>query len=169
LGIHYYGHRLNLAVQSLAEIDIVSQMEALLTALHAYFAKLPKNALEFSNLAKVMETGGRKILKHCKTRWMGMLAPAKRILSEYRLLVAKMAANYNSHAPARSLYQLLVDVKCLISMAAIIPLFEKVESLMKFIKSHNVFVCDFFVGVKALQLQACNYSNFMSMMDSLWR
>jgi hypothetical protein len=133
LEIHYCGHRLNLAVQSLAETDIVSQMEALFTALHAYFAKSPKKALEFSNLAEVMETGGHKILKHCKTRWVGMLAIAKHILSEYWLLVAKMVADYDSHAPTHSLYHLLVDVKCLLSMAAIVPVFEKVESLMKFV------------------------------------
>ena len=67
-----------------------------------YFAKSSKKALEFSNLVEVMETGGRKILKHCKTRWVGMLVPAKRVLSEYRLLVAKMAADYDSHAHALS-------------------------------------------------------------------
>jgi hypothetical protein len=153
LGSHCCVHRLNLVVQSLAETDIVSQMEALLTTLYAYFAKLPKKALEFSNLAEVMETRGRKILKHCRTRWVGMLAPAKRILSKYRLLVAKMAANYNSHAPTCSLYYLLVDVKCLLSMAAIVHLFEKVESLMKFVQNRDVFVCDFVARMKALQLQ----------------
>jgi hypothetical protein len=125
LGIHCCGHRLNLDVQSLAETDIISQMEALLTTLPAYFVKLPKKALEFSNLTEVMEMGGRKILKHCVICWVGMLAPAKCVLCEYQLLVAKMAADYDSHAPAHCLYHVLVDVKCLLSMAAIVPLFEK--------------------------------------------
>jgi hypothetical protein len=152
LGIHCCGHRLNLVVQSLAETHIVSGMEALLAALHAYFSKSPKKALEFSNLAEVMGTGGRKILKHCKTRWVGLLAPAKRVLSEYRLLVAKMAADYDAHAPARTLYHLLIDVKCLLSMAAIVPLFEKADSLMRFAQSQDVFVCDFVAAVQTLKL-----------------
>lgn len=154
LGIRCCSPKLNLAVQSLAEIDIVSQMEAFLTTPHAYFTKSPKKALEFSNLAQVIETGGRKILKHYKTNWVGMLAPAKRVLSEYQLLVAKMAADYDRHALARSLYQLLVDVKCFLSMAA---LFKKAKSLMKFVQSRNVFVCNFIARVKPC-------SNFMSMM-----
>jgi hypothetical protein len=121
-----------LAVQSLAETHIVSGMEAMLTALHAYFAKFPNKALEFSNLAEVMETGDCKILKHCKTRWVGLLAPAKWVLSGYRLPVAKMATDYDAYAPTRTLYHLLIDVKCMLSMATIVPLFEKADSLMRF-------------------------------------
>ena len=142
-----------MVVQSLAETHIVSSMEALLVALHAYFTKLPKKALESSNLAEVMETRGCKILKHCKTRWMGLLALAKQVLSEYRLLVAKMAADYDAHAPARTLYYLLIDVKCLLSMVAIVSLFEKADSLMRFVQSQDVFVCDFVVAMQALKLQ----------------
>jgi hypothetical protein len=108
---------------------------------------------QISKLAEVMEIGGCKIFKHCKTSWVGMLAPAKHVLSEYRLLVAKMAADYDSHAPTRSLYHLLVDVKCLLRMVAIVPLFKKAKLLMKFVQSRDVFVCDFVAGMKALQLQ----------------
>jgi hypothetical protein len=43
-----------------------------------------------------------------------------------------MAVNYDAHALARTIYNLLIDVMCLLSMAAIVPLFEKVGSLMKF-------------------------------------
>ena len=132
LGIHYCGHRLNLVVQSLVETQIVSGMEALLAALHAYFAKSPKKAFEFSKFAEVMETKDHKIFKHCKTCWVGLLTLAKWVLSEYRLLVAKMVANYDAHALACTLYHLLIDVKCLLSMATIVPLFEKADSFMKF-------------------------------------
>ena len=153
LGIHCCNHRLNLVVHSLAETHIVSGMEALLAALHTYFAKSPKKALEFSNLVEVMETRGRQILKHCKTHWVGLLGPAKRVLTEYRLSVAKMAADYDAHTPACTLYHLLIDVKCLLSMAAIIPLFEKADSLMRFAQSRDVFVCNFVAAVHALKLQ----------------
>jgi hypothetical protein len=68
------------------------------------------------------------------------------------LLVAKMAADYDAHAPARTLYHLLIDVKCLLSMAAIVPLFEKADSLMRFAQSQDVFVCDFVAAVQTLKL-----------------
>jgi hypothetical protein len=125
----------------------------LLTALHTYFAKSPKKDLEFSNLIEVMETGGRKILKHCTMLWVGVLALAKRVLNEYRFLVARMVADYDAHTVACTFYHLLVDVKCLLSIAAIVPLFEKEGLLIKFAYSCNVFVCNFVVAVKALQLQ----------------
>ena len=52
---------------------------------------------------------------------MELLARAKRVLSQYELLVAKMAADYDAHVPTRTLYHLLTDIK----FFAIMPLFEK--------------------------------------------
>jgi hypothetical protein len=37
-----------------------------------------------------METKGLKMLKAVKTRWISMLSPYKRVLSEYRPLLVKM-------------------------------------------------------------------------------
>ena len=95
-----------------SKIAIVSKGESLLSALHTYFCKSPKKCLEFSKLAEIMERKGLKILKHCKTRWVGMLAPLKHVLSEWRLLIVKMALDSPRHPPFRALYELLVDIEC---------------------------------------------------------
>ena len=44
LGIYYCGHRLNLVVQSLIESNIVNQMKAVLTALHALLCKVTEES-----------------------------------------------------------------------------------------------------------------------------
>ena len=91
IGVHCSSYKMNLAMHVVSKTAIVSKGESLLFSLHAYFSKSPKKSLEFSKLAEIMETKGLKILKHCKTRWVGMLAPLKKDLSEWRLLIVKMA------------------------------------------------------------------------------
>ena len=132
LAVHCGNHKTNLAMHVVSKTAIVSKGESLLSALHTYFSKSPKKCLEFSKLAEIMETKGLKILKHCKTRWVGMLAPLKRVLSEWRLLIVKMALDSPRHPPSHALYDLLADVDSLLAMACILPLFEAVQSLNKF-------------------------------------
>ena len=43
-----------------------------------------------------METKGLKLLKHVKTRWVSLIEPLKRIIQEYRVLIAKMKADNDS-------------------------------------------------------------------------
>ena len=152
IGVHCSGHKTNLAMHVVSKTAIVSKGESLLSALHAYFSKSPKKSLEFSKLAEIMETKGLKILKHCKTRWVGMLAPLKRVLSEWRLLIVKMAMDYSSHPPSYVLYHLLCDIDSLLGMACILPLFEAVQSLSKFGQGRDVSICDFVATVKQCQI-----------------
>ncbi len=37
-----------------------------------------------------METKSKKIMQNIKTKWISMINPIKRILSEYRILLMKM-------------------------------------------------------------------------------
>ncbi len=85
-GMHCVAHRSNLAVQCLSDLEMVSRIETLLAALHMYFSKSPKRHLELQKLADLLETKGRKILQNVKTRWISMLSPLQRVLSEYRTL-----------------------------------------------------------------------------------
>jgi hypothetical protein len=89
-GMHCVAHRSNLAVQCLSDLEMVSRIETLLSALHRYFSKSPKRHLELQKLAGLLETKGKKILQNVKTRWISMLSPLKRVLSEYRTLLVKM-------------------------------------------------------------------------------
>lgn len=90
-------------------------MEFLLATFHGYFLKLPKKLMEFFKLAEIMETKRLKILKHYNMHWIEMLAPLKHVLSEYCILILKMAADYNSHLPSCTLFHLLCIVKTLLS------------------------------------------------------
>jgi hypothetical protein len=53
-------HHMNLVVQILFVIPLVKNIESFLQTLHAYFAHSPKQHLEFTKLAKVMETTRNK-------------------------------------------------------------------------------------------------------------
>lgn len=65
-------------------------MELLLRESHSYFCKSPKRYIEFRNLAEITETKGLKLLRNVETRWVSLIDPMRRILSEYRTLVLKM-------------------------------------------------------------------------------
>lgn len=62
IAIHCLAHKTIIAIYALSRIPIVGHVEYLLSALRSYFVKFPKKALEFSRLAKVMETKGLKVL-----------------------------------------------------------------------------------------------------------
>ncbi len=145
-GMHCVAHRSNLAVQCLSDLEMVSRIETLLSALHMYFSKSPKRHLELQKLAELFETKGRKILQNVKTRWISMLSPLKRVLSEYRTLLVKMYSDQfvKPVIPAAKVnYELLANIRCLLTMAAVVPLLEAVKALVVFAQSPSVYVCDF--------------------------
>jgi hypothetical protein len=96
LGVHCMAHRCNLAFKTLSQLDVMSRIEGLLKSSHAYFKHSPKRHLEFVKLADLMETKGLKLLKHVKTRWVSLIEPLRRIIQEYRVLIAKMKADNDS-------------------------------------------------------------------------
>ncbi len=71
---------MNLAMQTLFVIPLVKHIESLLQTLHAYFAHFPKQHLEFTKFAKIMEMKGNKILRNVKTQWISMLSPTNRVM-----------------------------------------------------------------------------------------
>ena len=133
-------------MQCLSDLEMVARIETLLAALHKYFSKSPKRHLELQKLVELLESKGKKILQNVKTRWISMLSPLKRVLSEYRTLLVKM---YSDHLvkptiPAAKVnYELMADIKCLLTLAAVLPLLEAVKALVVFAQSPNVYVCDF--------------------------
>jgi hypothetical protein len=134
-GMHCMAHRSNLAVQCLLDLEMVSRIEILLAALHMYFSKSPKRHLELQKLVELLETKDRKILQNVKTRWISMLSPLKRVLSEYHTLLVKMYSDQfvKPVIPAAKVnYELLADIRCLLTMAAVVPLLEAVKALVVF-------------------------------------
>jgi hypothetical protein len=80
-GVHCMAHRTKLVVQALSSLSLVSKIERLLTYMHNYFTHSPKQHLETSKLAKLLECKGNKILENIKTHWILMLSPLKKILA----------------------------------------------------------------------------------------
>jgi hypothetical protein len=54
---------------------MVIKLEGLFYTLYKYFSNNFKSHLEFTKLAKLMETKSAKILKNVKTHWISMLSP----------------------------------------------------------------------------------------------
>lgn len=148
LCVHCWAHKTHLAVTAISGVMVVARTEVLLQKTHEYFCKSPKRHLEFTKLAEIMETKGRKILKHVKTRWCSMLLPAQRILSEYRTLVVKMTLYEDKKSPAKALLDSLSDSETLLGLACIVPLMEIVNCLSKHAQARDAYVCDFVAAVR---------------------
>jgi hypothetical protein len=88
--VHCMAHKTNLVVEPLSNLPVVSKIESLCKNIHNYFSHLPKRHLEFTKLAEIVETEGLKILNNVKTRWISLLEPLKRVLGEYKTLIAKI-------------------------------------------------------------------------------
>jgi hypothetical protein len=81
-------------------------------------------------------------LNNVKTRWISLLEPLKRVLGEYKTLIAKMcedAAIKDPEPKAKEVIEkakynlnLLCDVDTLLALPCILSLLESVESLMRF-------------------------------------
>jgi len=67
MGVHCVVHRTNLGVQIMSHLQMVSKFEGLFQNLCNYFSKSLKRHLEFTKLAKLMESKGAKMFKNVKT------------------------------------------------------------------------------------------------------
>jgi hypothetical protein len=74
-------------------MDVMHAIEDLLKVTHAYFVHSPKKYVEFHSLALMLETKGLKLLKNVATRWVSVIGPLRRLLSEYRSVMAKMSVD----------------------------------------------------------------------------
>jgi hypothetical protein len=162
-GVHCMAHRTNLVVEPLSNLPVVSKIESLCKNIHNYFSHSPKRHLEFTKLAEIVETKGLKILNNVKTRWISLLEPLKRVLGEYKTLIAKMcedAAVKDLEPKAREAIEkakhnldLLCDVGTLLALPCILPLLESVDSLMRFAQSRDIFVSNYVAAVKICQAE----------------
>jgi hypothetical protein len=149
--MHCVAHRTDLAVEVLLELSMISAIKKLLRKLHSYFSKSPKRHLELEKLSELLQSKGRKILNNVKTRWISMLSPLKRVLSEYCVLIVKMYADMQARPAvkgAEANFTRLADVQTLLSLASLLPLLESVKNLVVFAQSPSVYVCDFTRALK---------------------
>jgi hypothetical protein len=93
IGVHCCTHKLNLCARSLSTLTVMHAIEDVLQATHSYFAHSPKKIAEFRTLAQLMETKGLKLLKNVKTRWISFISPLRRLINEFKSVMAKMHAD----------------------------------------------------------------------------
>jgi len=126
IGVHCVAHRCNLAFKALSNLGIFADIEKLLSVTHSYFCKSPKRFSEFRMLAELTETKGLKLLRNVQTRWVSLIEPLRRLLSEYRTLIYKMTADLhdNNKAEVRCslLLCLLVCLDACMLVCFIIPM-----------------------------------------------
>lgn len=109
IGVHCHAHRLQLAVKTLSDMLCMQSIEKVLAKTYNYFAHSPKRHHEFVKLAEVMETKGVRLLKNVKTRWVSMIEPLRRLLAQYRLVMAKMIEDIDDNKDAKvSLIAILI-------------------------------------------------------------
>ncbi len=72
INVHYVAHKTKLIVHALSCLSILSKLKDLFTKLYGYFSRSHKCALEFSNIAIIMELKGFKIFQNVKTRWISI-------------------------------------------------------------------------------------------------
>jgi hypothetical protein len=66
-------HKTNLVVQILFHHLMVNKIKGFLSTFYNYFCKSHKRHLDFTKLAKIMETKEVKILKNVKTQWISIV------------------------------------------------------------------------------------------------
>jgi len=93
-----------LAAKSLSALPVFSVVEQVIQKTHAYFNKSPKRFCEYQKLAEDMETRGLKPLLQVTTRWVSLLEPLRRLLADYRTLLAKIKADCSKNDAAEVCY-----------------------------------------------------------------
>jgi len=128
--IHCMVHRMNLAYRIIGTFISVSKVEDLIHDLHAYIARSRKRYKEFKNFF-VEITDGNKLLKDVDTRWILLYEPVKRVLIEYLRSTSYMYKHHNVVHKAKDLLFHLIDFQILLTLCRIIPMLEKINTLMK--------------------------------------
>jgi hypothetical protein len=143
-------HRTNLAVKTLSSLVVINRIEDLIQSLHSYFARSPKQHLEFVKLAEVLETKGLKILRQVKTRWLSMMSPAIKVMNEYRTLVVKMMEDQDDVESAKTSFHHLINVQIVVSLSCL-------HSLIQLGQKRDIFICDYLSALKQCQAKIMAY------------
>jgi len=79
-----------LAIKTLSNLDLLHAIEDVCSVTQKYFAHSPKKYATFCTLVFLLDTKDLRLPKNVTTHWMSLIAPLKRLMSEYRSVIAKM-------------------------------------------------------------------------------
>ena len=94
--------------------------------------------------------------RNVKTRWLSMLAPATRLMNEYKPVLAKLHQDVNVKKPkkhAEKCYLGLRDLQVVLRLACLMPMLQGANVLMKYAQQTNIFMYDSLGAVRQLQTQ----------------
>jgi hypothetical protein len=115
-GVHCHAHKINLAVKTLSNLPVFHAIEDLMRVSYAYFSHSPKKYNKYKAFASSINTKGLKLLKNVTTRWLSLLEPMRRLMSEFRTVLGKMYLDYR-------------NVKELVMFSFLLPAFQWVMSI----------------------------------------
>jgi hypothetical protein len=144
-----------LVVEVLSELPILQGIEDLLQDVYTFFCKSPKKHLEFIKLAEFFESKGNKILRNIKTRWLSVLAPTVRVMTEFKPLLVKIHQDATTKKPKKistTCDSHLTDFKIIVGLTCLLPMLCVTNKVMKFAQATDVYVCDFLVAIKSYNL-----------------
>ncbi len=130
-------------VQTFLNLPFVFCIEFFLQCLYGYFKHSPNKLLEFTKLAKIMETKC-----NIKTRCISMINFIKCMLSKYHPFLMKMALNAPTIRYVGFNLSLIIDMETLLGLNAMMPLLEEIHYLIKFTQLKDGFVCVFISTIK---------------------
>jgi hypothetical protein len=96
IGVHCHAHKINLAMKTLSNLLEFHAIEDLMRVSHAYFSHSPKKYNEYKAFASTINTKGLKLLKNVTTRWLSLLEPMRRLMSEFHTVLGKMYMDCNN-------------------------------------------------------------------------
>jgi hypothetical protein len=103
-----------------------------------FFFHSLKKFLEFQKLANLINTKNNKLLRNVKTYWISMLSPTKWIYVKYRFIIVKMYSENSKSDKALRNLDAMCDVKLILGLLSILPLFECVHMFTKIVEGRNV-------------------------------
>jgi hypothetical protein len=112
-------HRINLAIQGLFTMLMVSKLEDLLQTFYGYFSNSPKHHIQFTKLVAIIKIEGPKVISNLKTRWISMFQPLKCVGNKYRNLIIKMETNCNLLESTKANLLNLYDIVTILGLACI--------------------------------------------------
>lgn len=86
-----WAHRINLAAQTPFALPIFRSNKELIQKCWESFNHSAKRLSEFQELTEMIEIKELCPLKNVATKWVSLLEPLRRVVSEYRMLIAKSA------------------------------------------------------------------------------
>ena len=91
-------------MKTLSNLDLFHAIEDVCGVTQKYFAYSPKKYAEFHTLALLLDTKGLRLLKNVTTHRMSLIAPSRRLMSEYKSVIGKMSLDANNKKEKVTIY-----------------------------------------------------------------